>query len=135
MRLLALAALLLLLVPSINSSQTKTTRVSKARPTAKSTSINPEASLKAAEQQLAGAFKNRDREALGAMLDEQFIFTDDNGQATNKAQYIEAVLNIIQVESYRLKYIDLVVGAGESPRPSQIVIVHYTGTLEKRDQV
>jgi len=197
MRPLALAALLMLVVPSINSAQTKTTRVSKARPTGKSTSINSEASLKAAEQLLADAFKNRDREALGRMLEEQFIFTDDNGQAVNKAQYIEAVLNIIQVESYTLdemtvqvfgdtgvvagrwtgkltvqgktsaaavrytdtfvrrlgqwrvvasqitrirgqqittasglKYIDLVVGTGESPKPSQIVIVHYTGTLE-----
>jgi FKBP-type peptidyl-prolyl cis-trans isomerase len=29
-----------------------------------------------------------------------------------------------------LKYIDEVVGTGESPKPGQIVTVHYTGTLE-----
>ncbi|HEX8088609.1 MAG TPA: FKBP-type peptidyl-prolyl cis-trans isomerase [Blastocatellia bacterium] len=29
-----------------------------------------------------------------------------------------------------LKYIDEVVGAGESPQPGQMVTVHYTGTLE-----
>jgi len=197
MKALALAALLMLMVASINASQTKTTRVSKPRPAGKSTSINSEQSLKAAEQQFADAVKNRDREALGKILDEQFIFTDDNGQAVNKPQYIDAVLKIIQVESFvldemivrlfgdtgivagrwtgkltvqgktsdaavrftdtfvrrlgqwrvvasqitrirgqeittpsGLKYIDRVVGTGESPKPGQIVIVHYTGTLE-----
>ena len=29
-----------------------------------------------------------------------------------------------------LKYVDIVVGAGESPKPRQMVTVHYTGTLE-----
>jgi FKBP-type peptidyl-prolyl cis-trans isomerase len=29
-----------------------------------------------------------------------------------------------------LKYIDEVAGAGESPKPGQVVTVHYTGTLE-----
>ena len=29
-----------------------------------------------------------------------------------------------------LKYVDEVIGAGESPKPGQMVVVHYTGTLE-----
>jgi hypothetical protein len=63
MKPLTLVALLILLVPSINASQTKTTRTSKPRPT-KAPAINSEESLKAAEQQLADAFKNRDKETL-----------------------------------------------------------------------
>src|SRR5262252_3730109 len=197
MKALALVALLMLMVSSINAAQTKPSRVSKTRPAGKPTTINSEQSLKAAEEQLAGALNNRDREALGKMLDEQFICTDYNGQAINKAQYIDAVLKIIRVDSFTLdemtvrvfgdtgvvagrwsgkmtvegktsdfavrftdtfvkrlgqwrvvasqitrirgqeittvsglKYIDLVVGNGESPKPGQTAIVHYTGTLE-----
>src|SRR6266404_847713 len=29
-----------------------------------------------------------------------------------------------------LRFIDSLIGAGESPKPGQMVIVHYTGTLE-----
>jgi FKBP-type peptidyl-prolyl cis-trans isomerase len=29
-----------------------------------------------------------------------------------------------------LKYVDLKVGKGESPKPGQTVVVHYTGTLQ-----
>ena len=34
------------------------------------------------------------------------------------------------VTSSGLKYVDLVIGTGESPKPGQMVTVHYTGTLE-----
>lgn len=159
-------------------------------------------SLKDAEHQWTEAFKNRDREVLNSVLDDQFMFTDDQGGVFNKSQYIDAVTQSIKVESYRLedttirtfgdtgvvtgrwtgkltvegkdlsgafrytdtfvrrlgrwravasqdtrigqpasagavvttpsglKYSDLVVGAGESPKPGQMVTVHYTGTLE-----
>ena len=196
MKLVTLVALLILLVTSINASQTKTTRTSKSHPT-KAASISSEQSLKSAEHQLADAFKNRDKETLARMLDEQFIFTDDEGKAINKNQYMDGILKTIAVESYTLddmtvrvfgdtgvvvgrwtgkltiagktsdvafrytdtfvkklgswravasqitrirgqemttesglKYIDLVIGTGESPKAGQIVTVQYTGTLE-----
>jgi len=167
-----------------------------------SAAIGAEQSLKDAEHQWTEAFKNRDKDAVSRILDEQFIFTDDGGQVVDKTQYIDAMMEAIKVESYSLddttvrvygdtgvvagrwtgkftvhgkdtsgafrytdtfvkhlgrwrviasqetripekatasgevttasglKYSDLVVGAGESPRPGQMVTVHYTGTLE-----
>jgi len=162
-------------------------------------------SLKALEQEWAEAFKNRDQKTLNRVLANDFIFTDDEGHVYDKSQYIEAVMKVIKVDSYKiddlttrvyggtgvvagrwtgksstagkdssgafrftdtfvkrqgrwqviasqdtrisrqgekpvmgtevttasgLKYIDQVVGAGESPKPGQMVTVHYTGTLE-----
>jgi peptidylprolyl isomerase len=167
-----------------------------------SAAIGVEQSLRDTEHRWTEAFKNRDREVLNSVLDDQFMFTDDQGGVFNKSQYIDAVTQSIKVESYRLedttvrtfgdtgvvtgrwtgkltvegkdlsgafrytdtfvrrlgrwravasqdtrigqpasagavvttpsglKYSELVVGAGESPKPGQMVTVHYTGTLE-----
>ena len=188
--------LLVLVMSSIATSQTKPRPANKGRQTRPSLA-GAEQSLKVAEQQWREACKNRDKEALSRILDDQFIFTDDDGQVFNKTQYIDAATRAIKVESYSLdemnvrvfgdtavvtggwteeltihgknasgafrythtfvkrvgrwqvvaaqaaripppqittasglKYVDLVIGTGDNPKPGQTVIVHYTGTLE-----
>jgi ketosteroid isomerase-like protein len=46
------------------------------------------------------AIKNRDREALDRLLADDFIFTDDEGNVYDKAQYISAIVDLIRVSSY-----------------------------------
>ncbi len=46
------------------------------------------------------AIKNRDRQALDRLLAEDFIFTDDEGNVYDKAQYISAIVDLIRVASY-----------------------------------
>ncbi len=163
--------------------------------------VSADQALKDLERQWMEGFKNRDEVILNRVLADDFIFTDDQGQTFNKAQYIEAATKAIKVESYSLddlttrvygdtgvvvgrwtgkftvdgkpasgdfrftdtfvkrlgrwlvvasqdtrikgsamggevttesglKYVDEVVGTGESPKPGQMVTVHYTGTLE-----
>jgi peptidylprolyl isomerase len=158
--------------------------------------------LKDLERKWMEGFKNRDREMLNRILADDFISTNDEGQVFNKAQYVEAVMETLKVESYSLddlttrvygdtgivagrwtgkftvdgkpsggafrftdtfvkrqgrwrvvasqdtrikgnssmngeittesglRYIDEVVGTGDSPKQGQMVTVHYTGRLE-----
>lgn len=196
MKSAGLAVLLMLVVSSSAAPQTKGKPSSKGRQT-RVAPASAEQSLRVADQQWSEAFKNRDKEALNRILDDQFIFTGDEGQVFDKTQYIDGAIRVIKVESYSLdeitvrvfgdtgvvagrwtgkltidgkdasgafrytdtfvkrlgrwravalqetrmapsqvttqsglKYVDRVVGTGESPKPGQTVTVHYTGTFE-----
>jgi ketosteroid isomerase-like protein len=202
MKRASMMILLVLVAASVAVPQTKGKRTGRNRQN-KPSVANIEQALRDLELQWNEAFKNRDRVALGRILDDQFIFTDDDGQVSNKTQYIDSVMQSIKVESYKLddltvrvygdtcvvagrwtgkftvdgknasgefrytdtfvrrlggwrvvasqdtriqqrggvvgeeiitpsglKYVDLVIGAGESPKSGQMVTVHYTGTFE-----
>lgn len=202
-RIGVLLLMLLFVMPSLAESQTRGKRTAKGRQ-ANLSGASPESALKDMEHQWSESIKNRDKETLNRILDDRFVFTDDEGSVYGKSQYVEVVMNAIKVESYStddvsarvfgdtgvvtgrwtgkvtvegkdaggaftytdtfvrrlgrwraiasqygriprkgaatlgaeittpsgLKYVDLVIGTGESPRPGQTVTVHYTGTLE-----
>jgi peptidylprolyl isomerase len=47
-----------------------------------------------------------------------------------KAEEAEMSVGVEVTTDSGLSFIDSVIGAGESPKPGQMVAVHYTGTLE-----
>jgi len=192
------AILLTSLVATVAVAQ-KSRRPSKGRQS-KPAAADAERSLRELNRQWAEALKNRDTNALGLILDDQFILTDGEGHVSNKAQTIGAATGHVKIETYTLddvtvtvvgdtgvvagrwsgrftvdgktsnasfrftdtyarylgrwravaahesligqhglamittesglKYVDIVTGEGESPKPGQMVTVHYTGTLE-----
>lgn len=58
------------------------------------------AALSSQERAWTEAFKNRDRDVLNALLADEFVFTDDEGNVYDKAQYITAAMDVIRVDSY-----------------------------------
>ena len=202
MKRASLIILLMLVAASIAIPQTRGRRSGSNRQN-KPLVANTEQALKDLELQWNEVYKNRDKAGLERILDDQFIFTGDDGQVSNKMQYVDSVMRTIKVQSYKLddftvhvygdtavvagrwtgkytvdgkdasgefrytdtfvrrlgswrvvasqdtripkgggavgaenttpsglKYVDIVVGAGESPKPGQMVTVHYTGSLE-----
>lgn len=100
MKRAGIAVLLMLFMASIGMAQTSK-RISKGRKT-KSSVADAERSLRELNRQWAEALKDRDKDALERILDDQFISTDDEGQVFNKKQCIEAAMGAIKVESYNL---------------------------------
>jgi peptidylprolyl isomerase len=215
MKRACVAVMLMLFMASVGVAQ-RSKRISKGRQT-KPSVADAEHSLRELNRQWAEALKNRDRDSLDRILDDQFISTGDEGQVSDKRQWIDAAMGAIKVESSSLddvtvrvygdtgvvagrwsgkftlngkevsaafrftetfarnlgkwravaahesrirpiklasaeddvisvkgdamvttpsgtpsglQYVDTVVGKGESPKPGQMVTVHYTGTLE-----
>ena len=95
------------------------TRNNRAR-----TAAAPAQILVELEKQWCEAYKNRDSAALDNILADDFIFTDEDGRTYDKARYIEAVTQIIKVESYSLN--DLTTRASAS---SGVVAGRWSGKL------
>ena len=66
-----------------------------------------ERQLRHLEELFSTAFNNRDADTLDRLLAEDFIFTNEQGSVSNKAQYIDFVVNHIRVVSAGIS--DLVV--------------------------
>src|SRR6185503_15596263 len=95
MKFVSLVVLLLLICGSVSAAQRK--RAGQGKPPTPA----PEQVLKDLEHQWNEAYKNGDRATIDRILDAQFVFTDDEANVFNKAQYLDAVSRV-KVESYRL---------------------------------
>jgi ketosteroid isomerase-like protein len=96
-----LIAFLILAVPLLGTAQTRSKRPAPSKPAKQQTQASDQA-LKAAEHQWSEAFKNRDKLALDRILADDFIFTDNEGQIHDKADYVKGATELIKVESYSL---------------------------------
>src|ERR1041384_518112 len=94
------AILLTSLVATVAVAQ-KSRRPSKGRQS-KPAAADAERSLRELNRQWAEALKNRDTNALGLILDDQFILTDGEGHVSNKAQTIGAATGHVKIETYTL---------------------------------
>lgn len=82
------------------------------------------AALLSQERAWTEAFKNRDRNVLNEVLADDFVFTDGEGNLYDKAKYIAAVMDVIQVTSYTAD--DMTVRVyGDSA----VVVGRWTGTM------
>jgi len=88
------------LIAALAVAQTKGRRAAgnRTRPAA---AAGVEQTLIDVERQFSEAFKNRDQQALGLLLADNFIFTDEEGQVFDKAKYLQSIASV-QVESYKL---------------------------------
>lgn len=73
----------------------------KGRKPARRLNASADQALKDLERKWTEGFKNRDKETLNSILADDFIFTDEDGQVYNKAQYIGAIMQV-KVDDYTL---------------------------------
>src|SRR5438128_248401 len=85
---------LMLGIPLIAATQTRVKRT-RGGHEIKLATAQVEQTLKDLEQAWNEAITNRDEDALNRLLDERFIFTDNDGQVLTKARYIGAVMRAI----------------------------------------
>lgn len=120
---LLLIAVVVLAVPLTAAAQTKSKRPTP-RKQAKQQTPSPDQVLKDLETRWSEAFKNRDRVVLAAILADDFIFTDDEGQVHDKTEYIKSATELIKVESYTLN--DLATRANAT---AGVVTGRWTGKI------
>src|SRR5262245_8819683 len=90
--------LILALMSSVAGAQIRDKQ--KNKPRAPVASPGARQMLADLEHQWTEALKNRDRETLNRILDDGFVFTDEDGNVLNKGQYIDVVTQAIRIESY-----------------------------------
>lgn len=97
-----LTFILSLAVPLLIAAQGKSKRPTARKQATQQKATTPNQALKAVENQLNEAFKNRDKAALDRLLADDFILTDTEGQIRDKAYYIRGAIEFVTVEFYSL---------------------------------